>query len=117
MVTNKQIAKAFRDCMPFIACNKAQLGRPDKNEYICHALGDVTTVNYETRQAARDIIEARLGRQRRNTMAGTYGQAHTVYSYLAQVLKVPTALLTDTRVQRYRRAWVKELAKEFQTKG
>lgn len=117
MVTNKQIAKAFRECLPLIACNASQLPRLDKHEYICHALGDVVTMKYDVRQAARDIIESRLGRMRRNTMAGTYAQNHTVYSYLVHVLGILPTQLTDTRVQRYRRAWVKELIREFQTKA
>jgi hypothetical protein len=82
------------------------------NEFICHAIDDVTdhaSVSSELRSQARKIIQHRLGENR--------GGARTVTDYLHDVLELQYEELTSEKVQKYRKDWLTSLEKEFAPKS
>ena len=100
---------------------KKILDRPGDNDddlsyhsFICHCLdtvGQCASGNPVVKQA-RQIIQDRLGVQEANTL-----WYHDVYSYLRDVVGIPTIQLTFDNLQAYRHRWLDALIVEYQQKG
>ena len=112
-VTNKQIAKAFRNALPFLWNGRGEFTRELRlQEYICHAIRrGVRSQGYgfemsSAADTARYIIQSRL----------TIGKYTMPMDDWLHETGVPCSELTEPRVQAHRKAWLKMLIKEFENK-
>jgi hypothetical protein len=103
-VTNKQIAKVFRDAIKHLGMNNYQCDTDStKNRWICMAIADATKSD-KVIDAATEIIHSRI--------AGY----PVVTSWLRLVAGIPELEITVERAQAYRKRWLESLAAEFESK-
>jgi len=105
-VTNKQIAETLRKALPLIRTRSWDSGE----RYICYAIEETATAaQWQQRSlppaitAAKEVIRSRLGHcQTMETWLIKNGVANPYDDF--------------TKLQEHRRAWVKQLIEEFETK-
>lgn len=110
-VTNKQIANALREAVPFLMTKEAeQKAEPyggKKDWFICFALrlaamAPESKISQRSLTATRDIINRRLEGY------------NSLPLWLRHKAKIPTKSLTFNKVQAHRHAWLQSLIKEFE---
>jgi len=110
-VSNKQIANALKEAVPFLmttlAEQKAEPYGGKKDWFICFALrlaamSPESKISQRSLTATRAIINRRLD------------GCNTIPRWLQLKAKIPPKLLTFNNVQAYRHAWLQSLIKEFE---
>jgi hypothetical protein len=103
-VTNKQLAKTFRDAIGHLGMNNKECDTvATKNRWICMAIADASKSD-KVINAAVDIIQTRIS-----------GYC-LVTAWLEHVACIPYKKITVERAQAYRKAWLESLAAEFENK-
>lgn len=108
-VSNKQIANALKEAVPFLMTKEAeQKAEPYRKDwFICLALrlaamAPESKISQRSLTATRAIINRRLEGY------------DTLPLWLEHKAKIPTKLLTFNNVQAHRHAWLQSLIKEFE---
>lgn len=105
-VTNKQIAEAFKNAIPFLWSGRGdQVG---KNIYICHAIsaagvksGAHLNGNWVPISSALNVISRRLG---------------SSYSADGWLSRRGIRIKPQQKMQAWRKQWLEQLVKEFENK-
>ena len=110
-VTNKQIANALREAVPFLMTKEAEKEADPccgkKDWAICYALrlaalAPESKISRRSLTATSAVIFKRLEGY------------NTLPLWLEHKAKIPTKLLTFNKVQAHRHAWLQSLIKEFE---
>jgi len=112
-VSNKDIAKAFRNAIPRLAKTRESIGlrATRQHEFICHAIhagnlydyADITDIT-KAGFAARKVIQDRIAPE------------ITLDSWLRRFCGIDFEYSTPNAMQEHRHAWLQKLIKEFETK-
>jgi hypothetical protein len=102
-VTNKQIAKVFRDAIAHLAMSNEECCTETKHRWICVAIFNAAPTE-KISDAAVNIISNRI-------------ENHAfVTGWLRLQAGIDRDLLTTENVQAYRKRWLESLAAEFERK-
>lgn len=107
MITRKQIAKAFRNAVPY-------LGKEDDTRldiFICHAIESGNSQGHACRMAIDPI-----GRAARKIIQDRIAPCFTLNDWLRTTHGISGWHAGPNAMQEYRHAWLQELIKEFETK-